>query len=191
MSAQSAAKIGDSHMRQVVYAFIFMAVAGLVLVRQMEKSKPAGGDGANAMAMATKKPGSPPPASSSSNNNYRSVTLLSDRLGHFQSNVQGDGRAIDFLGDTGGSRMALRESDAARLGIHPSARDYNVMMQTANGIGKAARVRLNRVELKGITIYDVQAVIVTDAALSTHLLGMTFLSRVKWTPEHGKLVLEQ
>jgi aspartyl protease family protein len=177
-------------MRQVVYAFIFMAVAGLILVRQMEKSKPAGGDGANAMAMATKKPGSPPPASSS-NNNYRSVTLLSDRLGHFQTNLQVDGRAIDFLVDTGASSVALRESDAARLGIHPSARDYNVMMQTANGIGKAARVRLNRVELKGITIYDVQAVVVPDAALSTNLLGMSFLSRVKWTHEHGKLVLEQ
>jgi aspartyl protease family protein len=177
-------------MRQVLYAFIFMAVAGLILVRQMEKSKPAGGDGANAMAMATKKPGSPPPASSS-NNNYRSVTLLSDRLGHFQTNLQVDGRAIDFLVDTGASSVALRESDAARLGIHPSARDYNVMMQTANGIGKAARVRLNRVELKGITIYDVQAVVVPDAALSTNLLGMSFLSRVKWTHEHGKLVLEQ
>jgi aspartyl protease family protein len=177
-------------MRQVVYAFIFMAVAGFILVRQMEKSKPAGGDGANAMAMATKKPGSPPPASSS-NNNYRSVTLLSDRLGHFQTNLQVDGRAIDFLVDTGASSVALRESDAARLGIHPSARDYNVMMQTANGIGKAARVRLNRVELKGITIYDVQAVVVPDAALSTNLLGMSFLSRVKWTHEHGKLVLEQ
>lgn len=178
-------------MRQVVYAFIFMAVAGLVLVRQMDKSKPAGGDGANAMAMATKKPGSPQPASSGSNNNYRSVTLLSDRLGHFQTNVQVDGRAIDFLVDTGASSIALRESDAARLGIHPKATEYNVIMQTANGIGRAARVRLNRVELKGITIYDVQAVVVPDTALSTNLLGMSFLSRVKWTHEHGKLVLEQ
>jgi len=175
-------------MRQVVYAFIFMTAVGLSVVHQMDRSK--SGDGANAMAMATKKPASPQPASSS-NNNYRSVTLLSDRLGHFQTNVQVDGRAIDFLVDTGASSVALRSSDAARLGIHPSARDYNVMISTANGVGKAARVRLNRVELKGITIYDVQAVVVPDTALSTNLLGMSFLSRVKWTHEHGKLVLEQ
>jgi aspartyl protease family protein len=173
-------------MRQVVYAFIFMAVAGLTVVRQMEQSKPAG---ANAMAMATKKPASPQPAQS--NNNYRTVTLLSDRAGHFQTNVQIDGRAIDFLVDTGASSVALRESDAARLGIHPSARDYNIRTQTANGTGRAARARLNRVELKGITIYDVEAVVVPEEALSTNLLGMSFLSRVKWTHEHGKLVLEQ
>lgn len=177
-------------MRQVVYAFIFMTAVGLSVVHQMDRSKSGGSDGANAMAVATKKPAPQQPASSS-NNNYRSVTLLSDRLGHFQTNVQVDGRAIDFLVDTGASSVALRESDAARLGIHPSARDYNVMIQTANGTGKAARVRLNRVELKGITIYDVQAVVVPDAALSTNLLGMSFLSRVKWTHEHGKLVLEQ
>jgi len=176
-------------MRQVVYAFIFMAVAGLTVVQQLKQSKQA--DGANAMAMATKKPASPQPASSSSNNNYRNVTLLSDRLGHFQTSVQIDGRYIDFLVDTGASSVALRESEAARLGIHPKATDYNVMMQTANGVGRAARVRLNRVELKGITIYDVQAIVVPDSALSTNLLGMSFLSRVKWTHEHGKLVLEQ
>lgn len=173
-------------MRQVVYAFIFMTVVGLAVVQQLKQSKPT--DGANAMAMATKKPASQP---ASSNNNSGSVTLLSDRLGHFQTNVQIDGRYIDFLVDTGASSVALRESEAARLGIHPKATDYTVLMQTANGIGRAARVRLNRVELKGITIYDVQAVVVPDSALSTNLLGMSFLSRVKWTHEHGKLVLEQ
>lgn len=174
-------------MRQVVYAFIFMTVVGLAVVQQLKQSKPT--DGANAMAMATKKLASPQPASS--NNGSGSVTLLSDRLGHFQTNVQIDGRYIDFLVDTGASSVALRESEAARLGIHPKASDYTVLMQTANGIGRAARVRLNRVELKGITIYDVQAVVVPDTALSTNLLGMSFLSRVKWTHEHGKLVLEQ
>ena len=36
-----------------------------------------------------------------------------------------------------------------------------------------------------------QALVVADEALSTNLLGMTFLSRVKWTHDRGKLVLEQ
>jgi aspartyl protease family protein len=64
-------------------------------------------------------------------------------------------------------------------------------MQTANGIGKGARVRLDRVELNGITVRDVDAVVVPDEALSTNLLGMSFLSRVKWTHDRGRLVLEQ
>jgi aspartyl protease family protein len=82
---------------------------------------------------------------------------------------------------------------AARCGVstYPAARDYTIKMQTANGVGKAARVQLDRVELNGITVRDVAAVVVADEALSTNLLGMTFLSRIKWTHDRGKLVLEQ
>jgi aspartyl protease family protein len=105
--------------------------------------------------------------------------------------VRVDGRSIECLVDTGASSVALRESSAARLGIHPTPRDYNVRMQTANGIGRAARIRLDRVELSGITVRNVDAVVVPDEALSTNLLGMSFLSRVKWTHDRGRLVLEQ
>lgn len=179
-------------MHRIVYLFVVFAIAGVVAARKIDQAAKANsGDGVNAMAMATKKPTSPPPASSSNDNNYRTVTLVSDRRGYFQTDVQIDGRSIEFLVDTGAQSVALRESAAARLGIHPSARDYNIRMQTANGVGKAARTRLNRVELKGITIYDVEAIVVPDEQLSTNLLGMTFLSRVKWTHEHGRLVLEQ
>ena len=101
-------------MRQVVYAFIFMTAVGLSVVHQLDRSKSAGSNGANALAMATKKPPSPQPASSSSNNNYRTVTLVSDRRSYFQTSVQVDGRLIDFLVDTGAQSVALRESDAAR-----------------------------------------------------------------------------
>ena len=93
--------------------------------------------------------------------------------------------------DTGASPIALRESSAAKLGIHPSARDYTAKMQTANGVGKAARVQLNRVEVNGITVRDVEALVMPDEALSTNLLGMSFLSRVKWSHDRGRLVLEQ
>jgi aspartyl protease family protein len=178
-------------MRQVLYAFVFMIAVGLSVVHHLDRSKPAGSNGANALATAAKKPASPAPASSNSNNNYRTVTLVSDRRGYFQTDAQIDGRRIEFLVDTGAQSVALRESDAAQLGIHPSARDYNIRTQTANGVGRAARARLNRVELKGITIYDVEAIVVPDEQLNTNLLGMTFLSRVKWTHEHGRLVLEQ
>ena len=35
--------------------------------------------------------------------NYRTVTLNSDRRGHFQIEVRVDGRTIEFLVDTGAS----------------------------------------------------------------------------------------
>lgn len=174
-------------MRGILCFFIFIAVVGVGLTRHFDHAnKPAPSGGVNAMAMATR-----PAAAPSASSNYRTVTLNSDGRGHFQADVRVDGRTIAFLVDTGASLVALNEKSAARLGIHPSARDYNVRTQTANGVGKAARVRLDRVELNGITVRDVEAFVMPDEALSTNLLGMSFLSRVKWTHDRGRLVLEQ
>jgi aspartyl protease family protein len=93
--------------------------------------------------------------------------------------------------DTGASTIALRESAAARLGIHPMPRDYTVQVQTANGIGRAAMVELNSVEVDGIVVRNVRALVTPDSALSENLLGMSFLSRVKFSHDRGRLVLEQ
>jgi aspartyl protease family protein len=174
-------------MRGILCFFIFIAIVGVGLSRHFDSANKSGASGGvNAMAMAT-KPAPAPTAPS----NYRTVTLNSDRHGHFQTDVRVDGRTIEFLVDTGASFVALNEKSAAKLGIHPSARDYNVKTQTANGVGKAARVRLNRIELNGISVHDVEAFVMPDEALSTNLLGMSFLSRVKWTHDRGRLVLEQ
>jgi len=55
----------------------------------------------------------------------------------------------------------------------------------------AAPVMLNRVEIAGITVRDVRAFVMPDEGLDTNLLGMSFLSKVKWTHERGRLILEQ
>jgi aspartyl protease family protein len=176
----------DPIMRAVLFLFLIAGAAAFGLARHLDHSAKSGGS--NAMAMGSK---SAPAPSQSSSSNYRTVTLRSDGRGHFQVEARVEGRRIDFLVDTGASMIALRESAAARLGIHPRASDYNVKTHTANGVGKAARVRLNSVEVNGITVRDVEAFVVPDEALSTNLLGMSFLSRVKWTHDRGKLVLEQ
>ena len=93
--------------------------------------------------------------------------------------------------DTGASVIALRESSAAKLGIHPARRDCSARTNTANGVVAVAPVMLNRVEVNGITVRDVRAIVMPDEGLSTNLLGMSFLSRVKWTHDRGRLVLEQ
>lgn len=175
-------------MRGILCFFIFIAIVGVGLSRHFDSANKSGQSaGGNAMAMATK----PEPAPSASSNYYRTVTLNSDRHGHFQTDVRVDGRTIEFMVDTGASFVALNEKSAAKLGIHPSARDYTYRTQTANGVGKAARVRLDRVELNGITVRDVDAFVMPDEALSTNLLGMSFLSRIKWTHDRGRLTLEQ
>ena len=122
---------------------------------------------------------------------YRTVTLTATAAAISRSRRGSTAGTIDFMVDTGASMIALRESAAARLGIIPRPRDYTGRTQTANGVGKAAPVRLDRVEVNGITVRDVEAVVMPDEALSVNLLGMSFLSRVKWTHDRGRLVLEQ
>lgn len=171
-------------MRPILYCFVLISLLAFGVAQYANRAAKAT-NSPSALAITTKAPA--PPASTG----YRTVTLNSDGRGHFQVQARVDGRWIDFLVDTGASLIALRESSAAKLGIHPSVRDYSVKMQTANGVGKAARVQLNYVEVNGITVRDVEAFVIPDEQLSTNLLGMSFLSRVKWTHDRGRLVLEQ
>jgi aspartyl protease family protein len=166
-------------MRQIMIFAAMVLAAGVVLARMADRQSPP-----TAMAAQTELP----PSSAS---NSRSVTLSRGNGGHFWTEARIDGRRLELVVDTGASTIALRASDAARLGIHPSARDYSVKVSTANGITKAALVQLQRVEIGNIVVRDVPALVHADDALGVNLLGMSFLSRVRWTHERGKLVLEQ
>ena len=65
-------------------------------------------------------------------------------------------------------------------------------MTTAYGTIKAARTRLAMVELGGLVVRDVEAMVLPDEALSENLLGLSFLSRLKrFEYAGGKMVLEQ
>jgi aspartyl protease family protein len=103
-----------------------------------------------------------------------------------------DGQRIDFMVDTGASVIALNEKSAARFGLRPSRGDYNATVATANGTIKAARTRLAMVELGGLVVRDVDAMVLPDEALSENLLGLSFLSKLKrFEYAGGKMVLEQ
>ena len=124
-------------------------------------------------------------------NNSRSLVIKAGNGGHFEVEARVDGRRIAFMVDTGASQIALRESDAARLGLRPSPRDYTIKINTANGVGRAALVQLRMIEVGNIVVRDLPALVSPDDALGVNLLGMSFLSRVRWTHERGKLILEQ
>jgi aspartyl protease family protein len=123
--------------------------------------------------------------------NSRSLVIRAAEGGHFAVEARIDGRPIAFLVDTGASQVTLRASDAARLGLRPAPRDFSVKVVTANGEGRAAPVQLSMVEVGDITVRDVSALVAPDEALGVNLLGMSFLSRVRWSHERGRLVLEQ
>jgi len=94
--------------------------------------------------------------------------------------------------DTGASLIALTATSAARLGIRPNARDFTAQVKTANGMARAARTELNRVEIDGVVVRNVAALVMPDEALSENLLGLSFLSKLRrFEYANGKLVLEQ
>ena len=122
----------------------------------------------------------------------RSVSIARDPRGHFQTEARIDGQRIGFMVDTGASVIALNEKSAARFGLRPSRADYNANVTTANGTIKAARTKLAMVEIGGIVVRDVEAMVLPDEALSENLLGLSFLSRLKrFEYANGKMVLEQ
>jgi aspartyl protease family protein len=177
-------------MRGLLCAFIFVAVVCVGMSDQIAKtfSAPAGQTHVAAHVPAQRaSPPSPQDASTSG----RTVRLESDSHGHFRVDARVDGRPIDFMVDTGATMVVLRESSAAKLGIFPRPSEYTGRSSTANGVAKFAPIRLNRVEVNGINVYDVNAAVMPDDALGMNLLGMTFLSRLKWSHDHGRLVLEQ
>jgi aspartyl protease family protein len=122
----------------------------------------------------------------------RSLSIPRDARGHFQTEGRIEGQRIGFMVDTGASVVALNEKSAARFGFRPSRSDYTTTVSTANGTIKAARTRLAMVELDGIVVRDVDAMVLPDEALSENLLGLSFLSKLKrFEYANGRLVLEQ
>ena len=122
----------------------------------------------------------------------RSISIARDPRGHFQTEGRIEGQRIDFMVDTGASVVALNEKSAARFGFRPSRSDYNAAVTTANGTIKAARTRLAMVELGGLVVRDVDAMVLPDEALSENLLGLSFLSKLKrFEYANGRLLLEQ
>jgi aspartyl protease family protein len=166
--------------RILVIALVLLA-GGVMAVRHLEAPR----QGTVALSSA------PSPAPVAPSLYARNVVLTKARNGHFEVEARVDGRRLELLVDTGASHIALRESAAARLGIYPRPSDYTVRVSTANGVTKAALVHLRTVEIGNIVVRDVPAIVHSDQGLGVNLLGMSFLSRVRWTHERGKLVLEQ
>src|SRR5437763_8508351 len=89
----------------------------------------------------------------------RTVSIDKDRNGHFQIEARVDGSYLDFMVDTGATVIALKERDAARLGLHPAPAQFTTEVATANGQAKAARAHLASIEIGGGRVGDVDALI--------------------------------
>ena len=168
-------------MRSLMILAAFLVGAGTLMAQMADKMTPA----TPASAMTSAK-------SSTEQAGVRSISIPRDARGHFQTDGRIDGQRIDFMVDTGASVIALNEKSAARFGLRPTPSDYKMTVSTANGTIKAARTRLAMVDIGGLVVRDVDAMVLPDEALSENLLGLSFLSKLKrFEYANGKMVLEQ
>ncbi len=136
----------------------------------------AGGPAATA---AAPQPAGPP-----------TLTVAADSRGHYIVHPSIDNFRVRMLVDSGASFVALTERDAISLGIRPARSDYKVMLKTANGIVRGARVNLREVRLGAILVRNVEAVVLPDRALSMSLLGTSFLAKLRgYEVQTGRMIL--
>ena len=174
-------------MRQVIVLAGMLVGLGVVAARVADQAaRTPAAPSAEAVLAAV------PPAPAQQDSYGSSVVIPRDARGHFVVDARVDGRHMEFMLDTGASLIALRARDAAGLGIHPVARDFTVEVRTANGSTRAAPVQLGMVEISGLNVRNVAALVSPDEALSENLLGLSFLSRLRrFEFSNGKMVLEQ
>jgi aspartyl protease family protein len=122
----------------------------------------------------------------------RKVLVQADARGHFLAAFRINGRPVEAMVDTGATVVALNRSTARKAGISPAPSDFRYEVDTANGRVRAAAVEIATLQIGRISIDRVEAVVLDDKALSTTLVGMSFLKRLdRYQVENGQLLLAQ
>ena len=107
----------------------------------------------------------------------QSVSLTADARGHFAAAGSLHGYPMRFLVDTGATSIAINAAEARRLGLdYKSGQAGGV--GTAAGVVPAWRVKFNTVKVGGITLNQVDGMVV-ESGLNVPLLGMSFLNRME------------
>lgn len=119
----------------------------------------------------------------------RRVVLQPDSRGHFIERGSINGKAVQFMVDTGASTIAISRTDADRMGLNYK-NGAHVQIGTANGTTQGWRVKLESVRLGEVEVSGLDAVI-TPQAMPFVLLGNNFLSTFHMTRTGEQMVLER
>ena len=115
------------------------------------------------------------------------IVLVAGTGGHFMTSGQINGKAVQFMVDTGATSIAMSSADADRAGIN-FKNGQIVNLSTANGISQGFRIKLNSVRVGDVEIFDVDAV-VTQQPMPYMLLGNSFLTRFQMIRENDQMTL--
>jgi aspartyl protease family protein len=117
------------------------------------------------------------------------IVLTAGSGGHFITQGAINGRAVQFMVDTGATSVAMGAREAQRLGIDYEKGQRGIG-RTANGEVTMFRVKLASVRIGDVEVYDVDAAVL-PAEMGHILLGNSFLTRFQMKRENDQLVLER
>ena len=115
------------------------------------------------------------------------IVLVAGTGGHFLTPGQINGKAVQFMVDTGATSVAMGAQDAERTGINFRV-GQPVMMSTANGSVQGYRIKLDSVRVGDVEVFGVDAV-VTPQPMPYMLLGNSFLTRFQMLRENDQMTL--
>ena len=115
------------------------------------------------------------------------IVLTAGSGGHFMTAGQINGKAVQFMVDTGATSVAMSSQDAERAGIsYKSGRPVN--LSTANGVTQGFQVKLDSVRIGDVEVLNVDAV-VSPQPMPFMLLGNSFLTRFQMLRDNDQLTL--
>ena len=119
----------------------------------------------------------------------REIVITAAPGGHFASAGTINGKTVQFMVDTGATAIAMSQSEANRIGLDWQ-RGRRALTQTAGGVVPIHAVNLSSVQVGGIEVINVDAVILpTDMPMV--LLGNSFLSRFSMRRDNDVMRLEK
>lgn len=102
-----------------------------------------------------------------------------------------NGKAENFILDTGASYVTLSTRHADQLGVNYLNKGKLVQLNTANGKADAYLVTLDKVTVGNIEVANVQAAVMENLSSDKILLGMSFLGNVSMTHEGQVMLLQK
>jgi aspartyl protease family protein len=159
--------------------------AGVKLIAVDGQSAVVEVDGERRELRLGEQPYAPPVASERA-----SVTLVSNVQGHFVTTGNINGASIRLMIDSGASMVSMGPDDAKRVGVDYLSGD-KTYANTANGVAMVYRVRLNKVQVGDIVLYNVEGLVHENINLPVVLLGMSFLGRLDMRREGDMLTLRK
>ena len=115
------------------------------------------------------------------------IVLLAGSGGHFMTQGQINGKAVQFLVDTGATSVSMTVADAERIGVDYKS-GQRVQLSTANGVVLGWRTMLSSVRVGDVEVFNVDGV-VAARDMPYLLLGNSFLTRFQMIRENDQMTL--